>query len=227
MSSRSPLLALFLGCICSGCQFIPLPVPAAFNPAQGPVADQTPRPTFVGQFTVLLGQLNGPVTVKLMDGETFTGNWQTIGALSNPTVSSPGAAPPPDLSAEWDFIYGSGYFRAHVLGADYYVRALLTGSAGGMLAIEIANDYSNCGDMRGVARDSHQNVYKVSTAFNCLQRASAVDFGVVSPAVPGPQNAGPTLVIPATGGPPVIAIPAGGIYVPVTGGAPITGTPIP
>jgi hypothetical protein len=41
------------------------------------------------------------------------------------------------------------------------------------------------------------------------------------------QNIGPRLVIPATGGAPVIGIPVGGnFYLPVTGGAPITGIPI-
>lgn len=34
------------------------------------------------------------------------------------------------------------------------------------------------------------------------------------------------MVIPSTGGPPVLATPLGaGVYLPVTGGAPITGIP--
>lgn len=37
----------------------------------------------------------------------------------------------------------------------------------------------------------------------------------------------PRLVIPVTGGAPVMAIPVGGnLYLPVTGGAPIPGTPV-
>lgn len=164
MPSRWPVLALCLGCMCSGCE---LQVPAAFNPVQGPVAGQTPRPTYAGQFTVLLSRLDGPVSVQLTNSETFTGGWQAIGPLSNPTIGPPGAAPPPDLSADWDFIYGPGYFRAHVLGAYYYVRASLAGSAGGTAVVEIADEHRVCGDMRGVARDSHQNVYKVSTYFSC------------------------------------------------------------
>ena len=40
-------------------------------------------------------------------------------------------------------------------------------------------------------------------------------------------NMMPRLVIPATGGPPVIGIPVGGdLYIPVTGGAPIPEMPI-
>jgi hypothetical protein len=38
------------------------------------------------------------------------------------------------------------------------------------------------------------------------------------------QDSGPQMVIPATGGAPVMATPVGGdMYVPVTGGAPIVG----
>jgi hypothetical protein len=44
---------------------------------------------------------------------------------------------------------------------------------------------------------------------------------------PPAQSIGPRLVIPVTGGAPVIGIPVGGdLYLPVTGGAPITGIPI-
>jgi hypothetical protein len=41
------------------------------------------------------------------------------------------------------------------------------------------------------------------------------------------QNIGPRLVIPTTGGAPVMGIPLGGnIYLPVTGGEPVVGIPI-
>jgi hypothetical protein len=41
------------------------------------------------------------------------------------------------------------------------------------------------------------------------------------------ENVGPRIIIPVTGGAPVIGIPLGGnIYLPVTGGAPVIGIPI-
>jgi len=47
------------------------------------------------------------------------------------------------------------------------------------------------------------------------------------PTPPQIPNTMPRLVIPATGGPPVIGIPVGGdLYVPVTGGPPIPGMPV-
>ena len=51
---------------------------------------------------------------------------------------------------------------------------------------------------------------------------------VSSPVVSSPaaDNSSPGLVIPATGGAPLLAIPVGGNqYLPVTGGPPITGIP--
>lgn len=40
------------------------------------------------------------------------------------------------------------------------------------------------------------------------------------------QNMGPQIIIPTTGGPPVLGIPLGGnIFQPVTGGAPVIGIP--
>lgn len=40
------------------------------------------------------------------------------------------------------------------------------------------------------------------------------------------QNAGPQIILPATGGVPVIGIPLGGdIFLPVTGGPPVIGIP--
>jgi hypothetical protein len=53
-----------------------------------------------------------------------------------------------------------------------------------------------------------------------------------SPAVttvfpPQDANSGPRLIIPATGGAPVLGIPVGGgLFVPVTGGPPVVGIPI-
>jgi hypothetical protein len=55
--------------------------------------------------------------------------------------------------------------------------------------------------------------------------------GSASPAISNPfppqdENTGPRLIIPATGGPPVIGIPVGGnLFVPVTGGPPVPGIP--
>jgi hypothetical protein len=61
----------------------------------------------------------------------------------------------------------------------------------------------------------------------------AAASGVVSAPDPfpaplqAPANFGPQLIIPVTGGPPVMALPLGGtLYQPLTGDPPVTGMPL-
>jgi hypothetical protein len=57
--------------------------------------------------------------------------------------------------------------------------------------------------------------------------AAGIDFAPAMSASPFPdQNIGPRIIMPVTGGAPIIGIPLGGdMYLPVTGGAPIIGMP--
>lgn len=57
--------------------------------------------------------------------------------------------------------------------------------------------------------------------------ASTVSFDDSPHAAPDTPNMAPRLVIPATGGPPVLSLPLGGdLFLPVTGGPPTPGVPI-
>jgi hypothetical protein len=58
--------------------------------------------------------------------------------------------------------------------------------------------------------------------------APGIDFPPPTSASPFPdQNIGPRIIMPVTGGAPVIGIPLGGdLYQPVTGGAPVVGMPL-
>ena len=67
------------------------------------------------------------------------------------------------------------------------------------------------------------------------QRRDSSSFDAPASSAPNPtmssppqgQDTGPHLVQPATGGPPVMAIPLGGnMYLPVTGGEPVIGIPL-
>ncbi len=63
---------------------------------------------------------------------------------------------------------------------------------------------------------------------NSGSTASGYQAGAASPAISDPfppqDNTSPRLIIPVTGGPPVIGIPVGGnLFVPVTGGPPVIG----
>jgi len=70
------------------------------------------------------------------------------------------------MSAEWDAIYGPGFYVAHVLGARLYARAVLTGNQGTVLNVELYKpdtpENSNVSSIRGVAKDNRENVYKVA-----------------------------------------------------------------
>jgi hypothetical protein len=58
-------------------------------------------------------------------------------------------------------------------------------------------------------------------------QALADEPQAATPPTSAGQDMSPRLVIPATGGPPVLAIPLGGnLYLPVTGEAPTPGIPI-
>ena len=56
---------------------------------------------------------------------------------------------------------------------------------------------------------------------------AGINFPAATSAPPFPdQNIGPRIIMPVTGGAPVIGIPLGGdMYLPVTGGAPVMGMP--
>ncbi len=62
-----------------------------------------------------------------------------------------------------------------------------------------------------------------------VQGTAAHQASTTSTSTPAPAtlNTGPSLVLPATGGAPVMAIQlGGGLYLPVTGGAPVVGIPL-
>jgi hypothetical protein len=60
------------------------------------------------------------------------------------------------------------------------------------------------------------------------ESAAATDSAPATIAPPfQDQNLGPRIIIPTTGGAPILGIPLGGnIYLPLTGGAPVIGIPI-
>jgi len=67
-----------------------------------------------------------------------------------------------DLSADWDQIYGAGYYSAHVLGVREFVRTTLKCTGGSVIRTEVSNESNRRGNTRGVAEDDHGNVFKVS-----------------------------------------------------------------
>jgi hypothetical protein len=154
------VIALFCVCMISGCYRY-----ARLYPIQGPLASQTPSPIFTAKIT---GAFNsGNLSVILANGETFTGPWK---ALSVKTRAQNAASSTPEqvsLASAWDTVYGQGFYTAHVLGTRLFAQAVLTGNQGTVLQVEMYRqehgaDSSAPLDIKGVAKDSKGNIYKLA-----------------------------------------------------------------
>ena len=146
--------ALLAGCIS-------LSVPGGFSPVQGPLSQQSPMPTYTAKMS---GLLSGTISVALANGEVCQGPWAFVSkAIQDNTSNSNAASPVPrDLAADWDLVYGPGFYTAHVVGNKLYARATLTGNTGSIMYVELSNETNTRGNTKGVAQDNHGNVFKVS-----------------------------------------------------------------
>lgn len=126
-------------------------VPATFFPVSGPLAEESPSAPCAGHFN---GLFSGNVLVTLQNGEVFKGTWHPVPQQAMPVGSA-------SLEQDWDFVYGTGFYRANILGTRLHARAALTGSAGSTGVVEL---YKASDDAQafGVARDSLGNIYKVA-----------------------------------------------------------------
>jgi len=145
--------ALLAGCIS-------LSVPGGFSPVRGPLSQQSPLPTYTAKMS---GLLSGTISVSLANGEVCQGPWAFVSkANPNNAKSSAAGAAPPDMADDWDLVYGTGFYTAHVVGNKLYARATLTGTTGSIIYVELSNETNTRGNTKGVAQDNHGNVFKVS-----------------------------------------------------------------
>ncbi len=127
-------------------------VPGHLYPIQGPLATQTPLPIYS---ITLSGILNsGTLSATVQNGEVCQGNWTQI-KQDDPSANK--------MSAQWDLVYGQGFFVAHVLGNPVFARAVLTGHQGTTLNVEFYDpkpgDFTT---VKGIAQDSKGNLYKLT-----------------------------------------------------------------
>jgi hypothetical protein len=149
------IIAIFLTVtMLSGCV---LSVPGGFSPVQGPLSKQSPIPTYAATMS---GILSGSISVILDNGEVCKGPWALVSDTAPGTIAA--AVAPIDMADDWDSVYGTGYFTAHVLGSKLYARATLTGSSGTVLHTEFSNENNTRGNTKGVAADNKGNIFKVS-----------------------------------------------------------------
>jgi hypothetical protein len=157
---KSRLVLLLLGVFTlSGC------ATARLYPVQGPLATQTPSPVYVAKFTGAF--TSGNFSVVLGDGEVCKGRWAQVPRPKTSDAATPATAGPANnLSAEWDTVYGTGFYVAHVLGARLYARSVVTGNRGTVLNVELYKpdkvENTTAAAIKGVAKDDKGNIYKVA-----------------------------------------------------------------
>jgi hypothetical protein len=105
------------------------------------------------------GLLSGTISVVLANGELCTGTWSLV---SKTAPANTGAGAPTDMGADWDFVYGPGFYVAHVVGNKLYTRSTLTGNMGTVMYVEFSNETNTRGNTKGVAQDNKGNLFKVS-----------------------------------------------------------------
>jgi hypothetical protein len=141
---------------------------ARLYPVQGPLSTQTPPPVYVAKMTGAFS--SGDFSATLNDSEVCKGHWAQVSRpkASIDTAAAASSLPAGNMSAEWDTVYGQGYYVAHVLGARLYAKAELKGDKGTVLSVELYKpdvpDHNNnpTATIRGVAKDNRDNVYKVA-----------------------------------------------------------------
>ena len=164
-ASMKSHLVVVLSCVSvlAGCS-----ATARLYPIQGPLSTQTPPPVYVAKMTGAFA--SGDFSATLNDTEICKGRWAQVSRPKASIDTAAAATNPPaeNMSVEWDTVYGQGFYVAHVLGARLYAKAVLTGDKGTVLNVELYKpdvpDHNNspAATIRGVAKDNHDNVYKVA-----------------------------------------------------------------
>jgi len=150
------VLFLSIAMMLVGC--VSLSVPGAFSPVQGPLSKKPSVPSYSATMS---GILSGTISVVVDNGEVCRGPWVFFSkaAAEGRDASSPPAG---NLAADWDAVYGAGYYVAHVLGNKLYARATLSCNKGTTIRTELSNEHNEHGQTKGVAEDNNGNVFKVS-----------------------------------------------------------------
>jgi hypothetical protein len=90
----------------------------------------------------------------LQNGEVCSGSWSAV-SQHDPTAG--------DLSADWDSVYGPGFFVANVLGSRAFARGVLSSTKGTRLNVELYDPIpGDIESVEGIAKDTEGNVFKVT-----------------------------------------------------------------
>jgi hypothetical protein len=147
---KTPILLATVFAMLGGCAVM---VPGHLYPVQGPLSKETTPPIYTA--TLNGGVLpSGSITVHTSDGITCPGDWKAV-SRDDPTARQ--------MSAEWDKVYGSGYFVANVLGQRTFARSVLTCTNAEKLNLEfLVVEPGMPSSTIGVVSDGTGNIFKLS-----------------------------------------------------------------
>jgi hypothetical protein len=125
---------------------------AHLYPVQGPLAAQTPPPIY--KMTVTGALNSGTLSASLPNGEVCQGTWALL-RQDDPTANT--------MAAQWDLVYGQGFFVGNVLGSAQFARASMTGNEGTTLAVEFYKPGQGSAlTIKGIAQDNKGNLFKLT-----------------------------------------------------------------
>jgi hypothetical protein len=130
-------------------------VPGHLYPVQGPLSKLSVPPIYaVSLNSNWSGSLIGSLTVRTAQGITCSGAWNAV-SQQDPSATQ--------MSAEWDEVYGSGYFVANVLGKRTFARSTPTCTDSGKLSLEFLVVHpGDPSSIIGVVSDGRGNVFKLT-----------------------------------------------------------------
>lgn len=148
MKTAIPLMAMLAALV--GCAFM---VPGHLYPVQGPISKADSPPIY--SVTLNSGiSPSGSISVDEAQGITCSGAWKVV-SQEDPSAQQ--------MSAEWDEVYGHGYFVANVLGKRTFARSALTCADSKYLGLEFLVVHpGNPSSTIGVAKDGAGNVFKLT-----------------------------------------------------------------
>ena len=150
MKFRHLLMIVSTATLLSGCLVM---VPGNLYPIQGPAASAQNPPAIYS--VTINGIANaGTMSATLQNNESCSGTWSQVSQRDNSAGQ---------MSAQWDQVYGPGFFVANVLGNPVFARAVLTCKQGTTLNIEFfEHDPGAFAGTKGIGQDSKGNLYKVT-----------------------------------------------------------------
>lgn len=128
-------------------------VPGHLYPVQGPLSKVNTPPIYA---VTLNGSFlpSGSLTVHREQGITCSGAWKAV-SQQDPSAMQ--------MSAEWDEVYGSGFFVANVLGKRTFARSTPTCTDSRKLSLEfLVVQPGNPSSTIGVVSDGMGNIFKLT-----------------------------------------------------------------